>query len=60
MGGRSETVSGGVKHGHEVAKLERGRRRRLAEMLRSCQKKFPNGNPHGVVDFGSPVGKENV
>ena len=33
-------------------------RRRLADILRSCKKKFPKGNPHGVVDFGPPVGKE--
>ena len=36
----------------------RGPRRRLADILRSCKKKFPQGNPHGVVDFGPPVGKE--
>jgi len=34
------------------------KRRLLADILRSCKKKFPKGNPHGVVDFGPPVGKE--
>lgn len=33
-------------------------RRRLADILRACKRKFPKGNPHGVVDFGPPVGKE--
>lgn len=36
----------------------RRRRRNLAEILRSCKKKFPKGNPHGEFDFGPPVGKE--
>ena len=31
---------------------------KLANILRSCKKKFPRGNPHGVVEFGPPVGKE--
>jgi antitoxin MazE len=34
------------------------RRRPLSEILKSCRKKFPKGNPHGTVDFGPPVGKE--
>jgi len=33
-------------------------RRKLSDILRACKKKFPEGNPHGVVDFGGPVGKE--
>jgi antitoxin MazE len=33
-------------------------RRSLSEILRSCRKKFPKGNPHGAIDFGPPVGKE--
>lgn len=33
-------------------------RRTLAEMLRSCKKKFPKGNPHGEIDYGRAVGKE--
>ena len=34
------------------------RRPTLAEMLRDCKKKFPNGNPHGEFDYGPPVGRE--
>ena len=34
------------------------RRRTLADMLRSCKRKFPKGNPHGEIDFGPAVGKE--
>jgi antitoxin component of MazEF toxin-antitoxin module len=41
-----------------VKPVRRRRRRTLAEILRSCQKKFPQGNPHGTVDFGPAVGKE--
>lgn len=33
-------------------------RRKLSDILRACKTKFPRGNPHGVVDFGAPVGKE--
>ena len=36
----------------------RRHRRTLSEILRSCKKKFPNGNPHGEIDWGPPVGKE--
>ena len=45
-------------NGKVVVTPVRQRRRSLAEMLRSCKKKFPKGNPHGIVDFGPPVGKE--
>lgn len=41
-----------------VTPVRAARRRTLAEILRACRKKFPKGNPHGVVDFGPPVGKE--
>jgi AbrB family looped-hinge helix DNA binding protein len=41
-----------------VKPIRHHRRRTLAEILRSCKKKFPKGNPHGVLDFGPPVGKE--
>jgi antitoxin MazE len=46
------------KNGAVVVKAARPGRRTLAEILRSCKKKFPKGNPHGVVDFGPAVGKE--
>ena len=36
-----------------------GRRRRtLSQILHSCKKKFPKGNPHGEFDYGPPVGRE--
>jgi len=41
-----------------VTPVGRPRRRKLAEMLRACRKKFPKGNPHGAIDFGPAVGKE--
>jgi AbrB family looped-hinge helix DNA binding protein len=44
--------------GMVLVKPIRRSRRRLADILRACKKKFPRGNPHGVVDFGPPVGKE--
>lgn len=34
------------------------KRRTLAEILKSCKKKFPKGNPHGEIDYGPPVGRE--
>jgi antitoxin component of MazEF toxin-antitoxin module len=40
-----------------VSRLAR-RRRRLSEILRSCRRKFPAGNPHGQIDFGPAVGNE--
>jgi len=33
-------------------------RRSLSDILRSSKKKFPNGNPHGEIDFGPAIGKE--
>jgi antitoxin MazE len=46
------------KRGVVLVRPVRSARPKLADMLRSCKKKFPRGNPHGVVDFGPPVGKE--
>lgn len=33
-------------------------KRTLAEILRSCKKKFPKGSPYGEFDYGPPVGRE--
>ena len=46
------------RDGAVVVRPVRQRRRSLAEILRSCKKKFPKGNPHGEIDFGPAVGKE--
>jgi len=46
------------RNGAVLVKAIKPGRRTLAEILRSCKKKFPKGNPHGVIDFGPPVGKE--
>lgn len=46
------------RDGSVIVTPVRGRRRSLEEILRSCKKKFPKGNPHGEFDYGPPVGKE--
>lgn len=46
------------RDGAVLVKAVKPARRNLAEILRSCRKKFPKGNPHGAIDFGPPVGKE--
>jgi AbrB family looped-hinge helix DNA binding protein len=46
------------RDGSVIVKPVRRPRRTLKEILQSCKRKFPKGNPHGEIDFGPPVGKE--
>jgi antitoxin component of MazEF toxin-antitoxin module len=46
------------QNGEIIVTPIRKHRRTLAEILQSCRKRFPKGNPHGEFDWGAPVGKE--
>jgi antitoxin MazE len=52
------TIEVQERNGSVVVTPLRRRRRTLNDILRSCKKKFPKGNPHGEFDYGAPVGKE--